>query len=75
MRAIELIAQLSLVAQAPGLVPIYTEDGIFVENPAIGYPDSMLASTCSEEDAGLAKTACLWAHEDIGSSMAALDVE
>lgn len=75
MHAIELIAQLSLVAQAPGLVPIYTEDGKLVENPAIGYPHSMLAATCSEEDAGLTNTACLWAHEDIDSSMVALDVE
>lgn len=61
--------------QTPGFVPIYTEDGTTVKNPAVGYPHSMFAVSCSEENAGLAGEACFWAHGDINANITILDNE
>lgn len=71
----EIITELALVNQTPGFVPIYTEDGSLVQNPAVGYPHSMLATICSEKNAGLLGQACFWAHGEIKSNITVLDNE
>ncbi|XP_037042731.1 probable L-gulonolactone oxidase 6 [Bradysia coprophila] len=71
----ELISLAHVVSQTPGLTPFYSENGIFVNNPAVGYPSDMLAAVCSEENAGLLGKACLWAHGDLKSNMTGLDNE
>lgn len=65
----------SILYAVPGSTPTYTEDGITRENPAVGYSNVMLASSCSEEDAGLFGKACLWAHGDLDANMTAMDNE
>lgn len=71
----EIISQFSLTIQTPAFVPIYTEDGVFVRNPAVGYPHSMLATLCSEKNAGLFGKACFWAHGELGSNITIVDNE
>lgn len=71
----EITAAASLLVETPGFVPIYTEDGTSVENPAVGYPHSMFAAFCSEDDAGLSGTACFWAHGDIDANITIVDNE
>lgn len=71
----EIMGESSLLIQTPGFVPIYTEDGTLVKNPAVGYPHSMFASFCSEENAGFSGTSCFWAHGDINSNTTILDNE
>lgn len=61
--------------QVPDMIPIYTEDTIFLKNPAVGFPHLMFGPVCSEEDAGFAGVACFWAHGDINSNITILDNE
>ncbi|XP_037029702.1 L-gulonolactone oxidase 5-like isoform X2 [Bradysia coprophila] len=75
LHAFEIAAQSSLVRDTPGFVPIYTEDGITVENPAVGFPHSMFAASCSEANAGLGGPSCFWAHGDINSNITIVDNE
>lgn len=75
MHAIEILAESSILYQTPGFAPIYTENGITIENPAVGFPHLMLSASCSEEDAGLLGEACLWSHGDINANLSALDNE
>ncbi|KAJ6635180.1 L-gulonolactone oxidase 2 [Pseudolycoriella hygida] len=72
---IELITRYSLTTQTLGTLPIYSEDRVFIYNPAVGYPHSMLATICSEKPAGLLGTACFWAHGDLNANMTILDNE
>lgn len=51
----------TLLQNTPLFVPIYTEDGINVENPAVGYYDRMLAPTCRDGPTPDGLT-CLWSH-------------
>ncbi|KAG4080041.1 hypothetical protein HA402_006353 [Bradysia odoriphaga] len=71
--AFEIAAQSSLVRDTPGFVPIYTENGNTVKNPAVGFPHLMFAASCSEASAGLGGPSCFWAHGDINSNMTILD--
>ncbi|KAJ6649986.1 L-gulonolactone oxidase 5 [Pseudolycoriella hygida] len=75
VHAIEILAKSSLFAQTPGFVPIYSEDGVLLQNPAIGFPNEMLSSVCSEENSGLTGKACVWAHGDLHANLTALDNE
>lgn len=67
--------QLSLVEQTPDFAPIYTEDGILVKNPSIGYCGLMFAPVCTDESNGILGVACPWAHGDINSNITLLDNE
>lgn len=71
----EIIAESSVTVQTPTIVPIYSEDGITVKNPAVGYAHSMLATVCSEENAGLLGKACFYAHGELKSNITVLDNE
>ncbi len=73
-RAFEIMAKSSLLVQTPGFTPIYTEDGISVKNPAVGYPHSMFAASCTEDSVGFAGQSCFWAHGDIDANMTVLDM-
>lgn len=73
--AFEFITESSLWIQTPGSVPIYTEDGVLVQNPAIGDPHLMFSPVCSEDSAGLLGTACFWAHGDLNANITVLDNE
>lgn len=75
MHSFEILTESGIWTQTPGVVPIYTEDGFSVKNPAVGYPHQMYSSVCSENSAGLLGTACLWAHGDIHSNITVLDNE
>lgn len=37
LHVIEFLLELGLWTQTPDFVPIHTEDGILVKNPAVGY--------------------------------------
>lgn len=63
---IEYFNQLTLLVQIPDFVPIYTEDGFFVQNPAVGYYDLMFAPICYDEPQGFLKQACPWSHGENG---------
>lgn len=69
------MAKSSLVLDTPGFVPIYTENGYSVENPAVGYPHSMFSAFCDENDAGYSGISCFWAHGDINANLTILDNE
>lgn len=43
-------------------VPIYSEDGFVLQNPAVGYYDVMFAPTCTDTAQGVLGTACPWDH-------------
>lgn len=75
LHVFELVSQVHLTYQLPGIVPIYSEDGITLKNPAVGYPYDMLAPQCNEENAGIFGNACLWAHGDINANLSGLDNE
>lgn len=53
---------MSLVVQTPDWVPIYTEDGYRVKNPAVGYYDLMFAPICFDNPQGPLGAACIWDH-------------
>jgi len=67
----ERITQTSLIRDIPLLLPIYTEDGSTVQNPAVGYYDAMFSPTCRDDDN--ARLKCLWAHK--GFELSILNVE
>lgn len=69
-----MMAKASLV-HTTNIIPIYTEDDIFLENPAVGYPHSMLATFCKEYNAGFSGVSCFWSHGDLNSNMTVLDNE
>lgn len=71
----EFLLELSLYVQTPDFVPIYTTDGAFVRNPAVGYPTQMFSPICSEEPTNLLGEACVWAHGNIHSNITLLDNE
>lgn len=54
--------ELALVQQVPFWVPIYTENGITIQNPAVGYYDVMFAPVCYDTPQGLDGRACIWDH-------------
>jgi hypothetical protein len=70
----EGLTKSSLIEETPGFVPIYTEDGSSVSNPAVGNYDEMFAPTCREDETpdGLE---CPWAHGKVGSNLTLLDNE
>lgn len=65
----------TLYTQVPDFVPIYTEDGYTVENPAVGYFDKMFAPTCVDGPNGLHGLQCIWAHGEVNSNLTILDNE
>lgn len=69
----EYVAELSLIAQFPGKLPPYTENGLTWKDPAVGYYDEMIAPVCSDTPTGLLGEACLWAHGS--NSLTILDNE
>ena len=75
LHAIEFLLQLALWTQLPDFVPIYTENGLTVKNPAVGYPHKMFSPICSETSKGLLGEACVWAHRHINSNITILDNE
>lgn len=75
MHVIEFLLELTLVIQIPDFVPIYTTDGLFVTNPAVGYPQKMFSPICSEEPTNILGEACVWAHGHINSNITILDNE
>ncbi|XP_037051389.1 L-gulonolactone oxidase-like [Bradysia coprophila] len=74
-RSFEIIAKSGLVTQTLGTVPIYTEDGNTVENPATGFPHAMFSVPCGADDVGFSGESCHWAHGDIKSNISILDNE
>ncbi len=45
-----------------------------VKNPAVGYPHSMFAASCTEDSVGFSGQSCFWAHGDIDANMTVLDM-
>jgi len=68
---LERYAMNSLLKNTPLFVPIYTEDGRTVVNPAVGYYDLMFAPTCRDD--GQTDLQCVWAHP--GFNLTILDNE
>lgn len=52
------------MVQTPLWVPIYTEDGLIVQNPATGYYDKMFAPICLDKPQGRLREACVWSHNN-----------
>ncbi len=75
LHAVEFLNELSLWTQTPGFVPIHTEDGLIVSNPAIGYPQPMFSPICSEAPTNVLGEACAWAHGHINANITILDNE
>ncbi|XP_037041555.1 L-gulono-1,4-lactone dehydrogenase-like isoform X3 [Bradysia coprophila] len=73
LHVMEFLLASSLWTQTMSYVPIYTEDGVYVQNPAIGFPQSMLSTTCSEDSNRFLGEACPWAHGHINANMTLLD--
>ncbi len=65
--------KLSLVEQAPEMAPIYTQDGIIVLNPAVGYPHLISSPICYSDPRGPNQAACPDSHGD--NSITTLDYE
>lgn len=61
MHVMEMITEPPLVSQQSGSQPFYSEDGINLVNPAVGYPSQMLASVCSHTPDAYGRS-CLWSH-------------
>lgn len=61
---LEYYLELALLIKIPDFVPIYTENGIKVQNPAVGYYDLMFAPICYDEPQGLLGAACPWSHQN-----------
>lgn len=53
----------------------YTEDGLNVKNPAVGYPLEMVTSICSEVPTRKLGDSCIWAHGNINANLTILDHE
>lgn len=66
LHMLEYYMELTLLTKVPDFVPIYTEDGIFVQNPAVGYYDLMFAPICYDKPQGFLRTACPWSHNTNG---------
>ncbi len=66
LHVLEYYLELALLIKIPDFVPIYTEDGIKVQNPAVGYYDLMFAPTCYDEPQGILGAACPWASDQNG---------
>lgn len=62
LHIIEYFLQLGLLTDTPDWVPIYTEDGERVKNPAVGYYDLMFAPICHSTPQGRLGAACVWDH-------------
>jgi len=71
LRGVEVYFQNTLLRQTPLFVPIYTEDGVTVQNPATGYYDLMFAPTCRDDGQSIYQ--CVWAHH--GLNITILDNE
>lgn len=63
----------SLVEQTPEMLPIYTEDGSTVQNPAVGYAHLISSSICSDSPQGSKGAACADSHG--ADSLTTLDNE
>lgn len=75
LHVIEFLLELTLWIQTPDFVPIYTEDGLFVKNPAIGFPHEMFSPICSEVSTNILGEACVWAHGHLNANITVLDNE
>jgi len=71
LRVFEKYFMSTLHKQTQLFVPIFTEDGDTVTNPAVGYYDLMTAPTCREN--GSQQLKCLWSHQ--GFNLTILDNE
>ncbi len=65
--------KLSLIQQVPAMAPIYTEDGINVQNPAVGYPHRISSPICDVIPQGPHQAACRDSHGEY--SISTLDYE
>lgn len=63
---LEYYLELALLIKIPDFVPIYTEDGIKVQNPSVGYYDLMFAPICYDEPQGILGATCPWADYQNG---------
>jgi len=66
LHILEYYLELALLIKIPDFVPIYTEDGIKAQNPAVGYYDLMFAPICYDEPQGFLGAACPWASQENG---------
>lgn len=73
MNVIEQFMKSSLVIQVPGCVPIFTEDGSLVKNPAVGYSHLLSSPICYNNPKGLLGAACSDSHG--ANSLTTLDNE
>jgi hypothetical protein len=58
LNIIQAYSMRTLYTKVPDYVPIFTEDGSSVQNPAVGFPHRMLAATC--KNTGWYQ--CPWLH-------------
>lgn len=58
LNVIAYFAKLSLIEQTPEMAPIYTEDGITVQNPAVGYAHFISSPICNGSPQGPNGAAC-----------------
>lgn len=65
--------KLSLTRKAPEMAPIYTEDGVDVVNPAVGYPHMISSPICYSDPQGPNQAACPESHG--ANSITTLDYE
>ncbi|XP_037041553.1 L-gulonolactone oxidase-like isoform X1 [Bradysia coprophila] len=75
LRAIEFLVEFSLWSHVPGFVPIFTEDRLSVQNPAVGFAQPMLSTICSEDSNNNFGEACAWCHGHINANITLLDNE
>lgn len=66
--------QTTLWTTVPDFVPIYTEDGVTVVNPAVGYYDKMFAPVCNDGP-GNGPLQCAWGHGNVHANITILDNE
>ncbi|KAJ6638837.1 hypothetical protein Bhyg_11575 [Pseudolycoriella hygida] len=66
LHILEYYLELALLIKIPDFVPIYTEDGIKAQNPAVGYYDLMFAPICYDEPQGFLGAACPWSSHENG---------
>lgn len=60
LHLLEYYFELALMVKIPDFVPIFTEDGFSVQNPAVGYYDLMFAPICYNKPQGLLSATCPW---------------
>ncbi|OXA60733.1 L-gulonolactone oxidase [Folsomia candida] len=75
LTSVQVVTQKTLTSQVPDFVPIYTEDGKTVLNPAVGYYDKMFAPICSDTSTKMSSLQCLFSHGNVYANITILDNE